>query len=313
MWVNKSAFISVSPVCEENKMTIGVGRIEIEKRLHMVVNRDYASMLEAGGLLDFDRIYHFQGGTVLKRIRDRDVLRMEIGGGGQRRIFYLKRHNAVRSPFREMIGALFAGRGASPGMCEFVNICDFRKHGIPTVVPVAAGERRTGFARYESFLLTESFEPYLSLEEIIRNHPERLQGTEGSERKERLIRAVALLARKMHDQGFNHRDFNATHVLVGPENGKGGFDLALFDLQRMDRKRWLRTKWFIKTMAHLGYTMTEPLFCDRDRLLLFQAYKGSSGLKLMDRLQRRWIGMKIGKIGRHTENILRRRKQKAEG
>jgi hypothetical protein len=198
-------------------------------------------------------------------------------------------------------------------MSEFINICDFRKHGIPTVVPVAAGERRTGFARYESFLLTESFEPYLSLEEIIRKHPERLQGAGGIERKERLIRAVGLLARKMHDQGFNHRDFNATHVLVGPENGNGGFDLALFDLQRMDRKKWLRKKWFIKTMAHLGYTMPEPLFSDQDRLLLFQTYKGSSGLQLMDRLQLYWIRMKIGKISRHTENILRRRKQKAEG
>jgi hypothetical protein len=114
--------------------------------------------------------------------------------------------------------------------------------------------RPTGFARYESFLLTKSFEPYVSMEEIIRNHPERLQGAEGLMRKERLIKAVALLARKMHDQGFNHRDFNATHVLASPENGNGGFDLALFDLQRMDRKKWLRTKWFIKTMAHLSYT-----------------------------------------------------------
>jgi hypothetical protein len=294
-------------------MTIGVGKIEIEKLPHMVVNRDYVSMLEAGGLLDFDHLYRFQGGTTLKQIRDRDVLRMEIRDGDELRIFYLKRHNAVRSSLWEMIGALCAERGASPGMSEFINICDFRKYGIPTVVPVAAGERRTGFARYESFLLTKSFEPYVSMEEIIRNHPERLKGAEGLMRKERLIKAVALLARKMHDQGFNHRDFNATHVLVGPENGSGGFDLALFDLQRMDRKNWLRTKWFIKTMAHLNYTMPAPLFSDQDRLLLFQTYKGSSGLQLMDRLQLHWIRMKILKIRRHTEKILKRREQKAKG
>jgi hypothetical protein len=293
-------------------MTIGVGIIGIERRPHMVVNRDYAAMLEAGGLLDFDRMYRFQGGALLKQIRDRDVLRMEIGGSGERRIFYLKRHNAVRSPFREIISSLGAERGASPGMSEFMNICDFRKHGIPTVVPVAAGERRTGFARYESFLLTESFEPYVSLEEIIFKRPEQLLGAEGCKRKERLIRAVALLARKMHDQGFNHRDFNATHVLVGPEQGDGAFELALFDLQRMDRKKWLRAKWFIKTMAHLYYTMPEPLFSDQDRLLLFHTYKGSSSLQLLDRLQLQWIGMKIRKIGRHTEKIRKRRRQKAE-
>jgi len=293
-------------------MTIGVGKIEVEKRPHMVLNRDYVSMLEAGGLLDFDRLYRFQGGTTVKQIRDRNVLRIEIRDRDDSRIFYLKRHNAVRSSFREKIGALWPERGASPGMSEFISICDFRKNGIPTVVPVAAGERRTGFARYESFLLTENFEPYVSLEEIIRNRPERLQGTEGRERKERLIKAVALLARKMHDQGFNHRDFNATHVLVGPENGNGEFSLALFDLQRTDRKKWLRTKWFIKTMAHLNYTMPEPLFSDQDRMLLFQAYKGSSGLQFMDRLQLYWIRMKIGKIRRHTEKIIERRKQNSK-
>jgi len=294
-------------------MTIGVGKIEIEKRPHMVVNRDYVSMLEAGGLLDFDRLYHFQGGTALKQIRDRNVLRMEIRDCDESRIFYLKRHNAVRSSFREMISGLCAERGASPGMSEFINLCDFRKYGIPTVVPVAAGERRIGFARYESFLLTESFKPYISLEEIIYNHPEKLQGPEGRMRKERLIKAVALLARKMHDQGFNHRDFNATHVLVGPEKGNGGFDLALFDLQRMDRKKWLRSKWFIKTMAHLSYTMPEPHFSDQDRLLLFQTYKDSSNLQLMDRLQLHWIRMKIQKIKRHTEKIIKRREQNAKG
>jgi hypothetical protein len=290
-------------------MTIGVGKIEIEKLPHMVVNRDYVSMLKDGGLLDFDHLYHFQGGTTLKQIRDRSVLRMEIRDGDESRIFYLKRHNAVRSVFWEMISGLCSERGASPGMSEFINICDFRKYGIPTVVPVAAGERRIGFARYESFLLTKSFEPYVSMEDIIRNHPERLQGAEGLMRKERLIKAVALLARKMHNQGFNHRDFNATHVLVGPENGNGVFDLALFDLQRMDRKEWLRTKWFIKTMAHLNYTMPEPLFSDQDRLLLFQTYKGSSSLQLRDRLQLHWVRMKIRKIKRHTEKIIKRRQQ----
>lgn len=290
-------------------MTIGAGIIEIEERPCMVINRDYVPVLEGCDLLDFDRLYHFQDGTAVKQIRDRGVLRMEIRSGNENRIFYLKRHVSSRPGLWDMIGSFCSGKNPSPGMAEFKNICDFRQSGIPTVVPVAAGERRTGFCRYESFLVTESFEPYLSLEEIIYKHPERLQGPEGERRKTTLITAIARLARQMHDAGFNHRDFNATHVLVGPENATGEAPLALFDLQRMDRKKWLRPKWFIKIMAELSYTMPETLFNEQDRLLLFQSYKGSSHLRVLDRLQLKWIRMKMKRIGKHTDNIMKNRKK----
>ncbi len=293
-------------------MTVGAGKIEIEKRPHMVVNRDYVSILECCGLLDFERLYQFKEGTVVKQIRDRSVLCLEVQNGAKNRIFYLKRHAAARPGFWETISSFFSGNSISGGMSEFENIRDFRLAGISTASPVAAGERRVGFARYESFLVTESFEPYISLEEIIYRRPQMLQGPKGEKRKKKLIIALAQLARQMHHAGFNHRDFNATHVLVGPETKTGTFDLALFDLQRMDRKRWLRFKWFIKVMAELGYTMPEPIFTDQDRLLLFQTYKGSRDLSILDRLQLHWIRMKISRIKRHTEKIMMRRKQEAD-
>jgi len=290
-------------------MTIGAGKIELVRHPDMVVNRDYVSILKSCNLLDFDRLYHFQDGKAVKQIRDRSIIRVEARTGTESRIFYLKRHTAARPSLWEMIGNFFSGKSPSPGMFEFENICDFRKYRIPTVAPVAAGERRTGFCRYESFLITESFEPYISLEHLIFNLPDRLKGPEGQMRKERLIKAVARLARQMHDRGFNHRDFNATHVLVGPEDINGDFPLALFDLQRMDRKKWLKTKWFIKIMAELSYTMPTPLFDDKDRLLLFQAYKGISNLGILDRFQLSWIRRKQQRIERHTQKIMKRRKQ----
>jgi heptose I phosphotransferase len=290
-------------------MNVGAGKIDIIKLPHMVMNRDYLALLETGGLLDFDGIYNYQGGTVLKRIRDRSVLRMEIPDGDKHRIFYLKRHNPVRPGIKEMIGSLLSQGGSSPGMAEFTTLCQLREHGIPTAAPVAAGEKGAGGGRFESFLLTESFTPYISLEEIILNHPESLKGADGRIRKERLIKTIASLARTLHNQGVNHCDFNATHILVSPEKDNGWFDLALFDLQRIDRKKWLRLKWFIKTMAQLNFTMPDPLFDDRDRLLLFRTYKGSSGMQLMDRFQLYWIRKKVQKISRHTEKINIRREK----
>ena len=73
--------------------------------------------------------------------------------------------------------------------------------------------------------------------------------------------------------------------------------------------RWLRPKWFIKIMAELGYTMPAPLFNDRDRLLLFQSYKGSARMGMLDRLQLQWIRMKMTRIGKHTDNIMKTRRK----
>jgi len=289
-------------------MTAGSGKIELVSRPDMLVNRDYVPILESCNLFDFDRIYHFQGGKSVKQISDRSISRMELQTGAETRTFYLKRHTAAFPGFWEMIGNFFSGKSPSPGMYEFENICDFRNSGIPTVAPVAAGERKTGFCRYESFLVTESFEPYISLEHLIYNLPDRLKGAEGQIRKERLIKAVARLARQMHDRGFNHRDFNATHVLVGPEGENGNFRLALFDLQRMDRKKWLKTKWFIKVMAELSFSMPEPLFTENDRMLLFKAYKDISDPGLMDRLQIFLIRLKQKRIKHHTKKIMNRKK-----
>jgi len=289
-------------------MTVGAGKIELVRRPDMVVNRDYVALLESCNLLDFDSLYHFRNGTTVKQIRDRSIIRMDVHTGTGNRIFYLKRHTAARPGLWDRLGNFFSGKRPSPGMFEFENICDFRNSGIPTVAPVAAGERKTGFCRYESFLITESFEPYLSLEHLIYNLPDRLKGPEGEKRKEELVKAVARLARQMHDRGFNHRDFNATHVLVGPEGENGNFRLALFDLQRMDRKKWLKTKWFIKILAELSFSMPEPLFTENDRVILFKAYKGISDLGLMDRLQIFLIRLKQQKIKHHTQKIMNRRK-----
>jgi hypothetical protein len=290
-------------------MPIGTGIIELERHPNLVVNKEYIPFLTDCGLLDFDRLYDFNGGNAVKRINERSVTRMEIPHKKRTHIFYLKRHVASRPSPWEMISSFLTGRSAAPGMAEFENICAFRQKGLSTVVPVAAGVQRTGFCCYKSFLITESFEPYISLEEMIRFHPYRLQGPEGESRKKKLLRTIACLARQMHEQGFNHRDFNATHVLIGPEDKDGNFPLSLFDLQRMDRRKWLKYKWFIKIMAELSYSMPEPLFTAEDRLLLYKTYKGISTTGFIDHFQLYWIRIKTRGIKRHTRNIIERRKQ----
>jgi lipopolysaccharide core heptose(I) kinase len=288
-------------------MIPGTERTDIDHLPHLLVNHDYLPLLKSADLLDFERLYH-HGGKLKKRIRERSVYRITLGSDAGEVPCYLKRHEAARPCLSALLGRCLFGRRISPGMAEFENILEFKRAGIPTVIPVAAGERRLGFLRYESFLLTRDTAPYESLESIIRSHPERLTGGPENQRyKHRLIHAVGRLARKMHDRGFNHRDFNATHVLVGPERPSGKIPLALFDLQRMDRKKWLRLKWRIKTMAEMFYTMEAPVFDETDRRMLFQAYRGTPATRRWDRLQLFWILRKTIRIAKHTRKIMARK------
>ena len=288
-------------------MNVGAGTIDRATHGGIVVNRDYAPVLRHHGLLDFDSIFGFTGGRTVKRIPPRTVVRMAAVHSGRQTVFYLKRHVGARPPFSALAAHWLFGRPCSPGLAEFENICDFRNSGFQTAAPVAAGERSVGFFRYESFLITENFEPYVSLETIIRRHPEMLRGPEGVVRKSRIIAAIGRLARAMHRAGLNHRDFNATHVLIEPESSGGTVPPALFDMQRIDRKRWMRFHWMIKTLAELNYSMPAPLFDHTDRWQLYRAYRENDATGRLDRLRFFLIMRKMRRIEKHTEKIMRRR------
>lgn len=290
-------------------MPINDSRITVSTLPEMIVNRAYLPALMAAGLNDFDRIYHHHGGTVIKKVKTRQITRIGIPVGSKTGDWYLKRHVAVRPTLQEWIASLTRRRGASPGVLEFHSICDFRKHGIPTATPVAAGERKIDRFRYESFLITESIDPFISLETIIRHHPEQLQEEKGELRKQRILRAIAFLSRKMHDAGFNHLDFNADHVMIGPDAADGDVPLALLDFQRIDRKKWMRFRWMIKTMAELFYSMPDPVFSDSDRRFMFETYIRRSGNGVWNRFLLQWIILKSRRIGRHTEKIFSRQKK----
>lgn len=275
----------------------------------IIINQNYQDILEKTNLAGFDDLYNYPFGKTLKRIPERRVIRFELPWQGRRRVFYLKRHETESPDIGALARIGIRRAGASSGMTEFENLCDFRQHGLATVTPVAAGERRVGMFKYRSFLVTESFEPYIALEQLMELHPNRLRGETGSHYKRKLIEAVAKTARRMHEAGANHRDFNATHVLVGPEAADGLPKIALFDLQRVDRRRWQRFRWMVKTLAELNYTLPETLFSKEDRLKLLMDYKGVNRLSLWSRFQLCWIIKKIERIRRHTlKNRIRREK-----
>lgn len=263
----------------------------------VVINQTYQSLFATCGLDSFQAIYDLVGGAVVKQQADRSVLRFDLAES----VLYLKRHEReTRVKGGKLAGTEY--RWCSEGGKEFAFFYAFRKHALATANPVAMGERFLAGGRVESFFISEDFAPFVQLEDLIRHTPEVLSGAENKTKRLNVLKAVGTYARRMHQSGFNHQDFNATHVLLhGCENGVP--DLALFDLQRVDQRVWQKFRWPIKALAEFNYSSREnQVFSDAERLFLFHVYcaKVDQALSLIEKIQWRWIEAKTNRIARHT-------------
>ncbi len=265
----------------------------------IVMNCQYTSVLEEAGLVSYDAFDSITGGIIVKKIRERFVTRLTIAES----VYYIKKHG--REPLTKKGGGHhhLSLPWSSEGGKEFAFYYEFRKCGLATAVPVAMGEKIFPDNSVESFLLTEDFSPCVQLEFLIRNNPGIFSGPENLARRRNILGAVARYARQMHNQGFNHLDFNATHVLLDRIESETPV-IALFDLQRIDCKKINRYRWPVKALAEFNYSSREGgLFTDTDRLYLFLVYKNKKNgeINLFDRLQWGWIEAKTDRIARHTE------------
>ncbi|HBN26239.1 MAG TPA: hypothetical protein DD405_02070 [Desulfobacteraceae bacterium] len=270
-----------------------------------IINREYQALLEQHQLGSFEALFRFQGGEAAKTIRERSVTRFEVEAGGAKTTFYLKRHKLSFVGIKRLLALFFPNTLVSEGIKEFKSICDFRASKLATVVPVAAGEKFVNFFWVESFLLTEDFSPFIQLEDLVTAQPAFFKGREGRSVRQRLLKEIAVFAQRMHARGFNHRDFNTTHILVKYNAADHRPELAVFDLQRVDKARLFRFRWMIKSLARVNYSLPDHLFTAKDIIYLFMSYKGKNAMNFMDRCQWFWIRRKTGKIRKHTEKIMR--------
>ncbi len=287
-------------------------QIECIKKDHLIFNKDYLKVLDDVHFDSFESVWKYQDGETIKKIKARSVIRFEIQTDSGKKYFYLKRHNTEFVGIKRIL-ALFSPKPVlSEGKREFENICDFREGGLGTATPVIAGERFVKFGWVQSFLITEDFSPFISLEYMLRDNPEFFMGKTAGDRKRNLINRIGIFAKRMHEKGFNHRDFNATHILLYYKDKSDAPDIALFDLQRVDRSSVLQFRWIIKSLAELNYTLPESLFDEEDRIPLLLSYRGKKKLNLWGWLQWLWIKRKTARIKKHTEKMMARRKERRQ-
>ena len=144
--------------------------------------------------------------------------------------------------------------------------------GVSVPVVAAYGQRGWNPARMQSFILMEELAPVISLEDLgktwVKTPPSFAE-------KRQLIESVARIARILHHNGINHRDFYICHFLL--ESWQGRFEkLHLIDLHRAQIRCLTPRRWIIKDLSGLYFSSKDTGLTQRDLYRFMKAYSGKT-------------------------------------
>lgn len=199
----------------------------------------------------------------------RTTARVIIGG----KPYFIKQHRGVG--WAEIIKNLLQGRapilGARP---EYEALKRLAALGVGVPRVMGFGERGWNPAKQDSFILMESLEDTISLETLCatwKTTPPAFAF------KLALIKAVANIARVLHVNGMNHRDFYLCHFLL-PRSAQEHAQPMLFliDLHRAGLRDKTPERWIKKDLAGLYFSSKEALLTQRDYYRFMKYYRHAS-------------------------------------
>jgi lipopolysaccharide core heptose(I) kinase len=220
-------------------------------------------------------------GEIFRQIGDRKTLRFVVDSKG----YFIKIHAGVG--WREIFKNLLQGRLPVLGAKNEVRaIQRLTELGIGTTPLAGYGWRGWNPARQESFVITEELTDTVTLEELSidwASKPPPLA------LKRALIRKIAAIAKTLHENGINHRDFYICHFNLQPKtSGKKEFPLYLMDLHRTQIRARTPERWIIKDIAGLHFSSMDCGLTARDRLRFIRAYRGKPLRAILAEEKRFW-------------------------
>lgn len=152
---------------------------------------------------------------------------------------------------------------------EKVAIEAMEKLGVDTMSLAGFGCRGHNPAMRQSFLLTDELKDTISLEDLCKTWkttPPSLS------LKRFLIKKVARIARILHTNGINHRDFYLCHFLWQPSTAK----LFLIDLHRAQIRKHTPFRWMMKDLSGLYFSSKDINLTTRDLMRFVREYRQQS-------------------------------------
>lgn len=217
----------------------------------------------------FEQVFAADGKTY-RDFKGRKTLRFEHAGKG----YFLKRHPGVgwAEIFKSFLSLKIPVLGAKD---EHDAILALEGMGIQTMTIAGYGVRGNNPATTESFIITEEIKDSISLEDLVLN-PEGYPVSPSVKRA--LIQKVAIIARTMHQNGVNHRDFYLCHFLLPLKwlrEKPSDFDPPLYviDLHRTQIRSVVPQRWLEKDLAGLHFSSMDAGLTSRDRLRFLSCYE----------------------------------------
>ncbi len=213
----------------------------------------------------FDRVLSLQG-KVFRELAGRRTLRWEHDGHG----YFAKLHFGVG--WREILKNLLTFRLPVLGAeNEYRAIRRCEELGVATMTIAGYGRRGWNPARQQSFLITDELVDVVSLEDVCRDWP---ASPPQPGMKRILIREVAAVARKLHENGVNHRDFYLCHFLAKRSSlYAANPELHLIDLHRVQLRRQVPRRWLVKDLGGLLFSTFDIGLSRRDWFRFLRHYR----------------------------------------
>lgn len=214
----------------------------------------------------FDAIMRLQG-QVFRDVPGRKTIRCELDG----KPYFIKQHFGVG--WGEIFKNLFSLRWPIiSAATEWQAIQKLGEVGIPTTPGVAYGWRGLNPASRQSFVVTRDLGDIISLETLCAPWNETPPDPAF---KRRLILEVARLARLLHDNGMNHRDFYICHFCLDQPRWQQHNEIYLYliDLHRVGIRARIQPVARMKDIAALYFSAMNIGLTRRDILRFLRAYR----------------------------------------
>jgi UDP-glucose:(heptosyl)LPS alpha-1,3-glucosyltransferase len=211
-------------------------------------------------------------GELFRQAPGRRTLKVTRDGHG----YFLKIHSGVG--WREIVKNLLSLKLPVLGARnEWHALHLLRRLGINAPRPLGFGIRGSNPAHQESFVIMEEIKNSTSLETLCAQ-----QGWSDDVRlKHALIAHLAGIARTLHLNGINHRDFYLCHFLVDEhitdkdrEPHRRPSNVALIDLHRAQVRRRTPMRWIVKDLGGLYYSAMDAGLTRGDLCRFIRAYSG---------------------------------------
>lgn len=229
----------------------------------------------------FEQILALEG-EVYRHFANRRTLRVALGDHG----YFVKIHGGVgwKEIAKNLLSLRFPVVSAAN---EWLAIHRMQELGVATLTIAGYGVRGWNPAARESFLITDELMGTVSLEDYCRDWQE---APPPPALKRALIAQVAGIARRLHENGVNHRDFYLCHLHLQTASverfrADPGQPLVIhvIDLHRTQVRARTPRRWRDKDLVGLYFSAMDAGLSRRDLSRFVRHYRSGSENFLYER------------------------------